>query len=209
MTNFTSKQLTNGVRNAINATMSLEQIAKQLSCIRGSIALDKDTKVSFHKLMLALGVHTKSNNYRGKDIILAWSRRLMDANEVCYYAKNVALSVELVVDGKKRKFRLHTLEESEGTKSYSPVSSYELCKVTNANAKGKGSTDVAWTSKIALEGLLQSVYAEDTLRRVEESAKFIASLTEGYVNIADKDQAPVWRKVTLAKQSAKQSKKTA
>ena len=209
MTNFTSKQLTNGVRNAINATMSLEQIAKQLSGIRGSIALDKDTKVSFHKLMLALGVHTKSNNYRGKDIILAWSRRLMDANEVCYYAKNVPLSVELVVDGKKRKFRLHTLKESEGTKTYSPVSSYELYKVTNANAKGKGSTDVAWTSKIALEGLLQSVYAEDTLRRVEESAKFIASLTEGYVNIADKDQAPVWRKVTLAKQSAKQSKKTA
>lgn len=205
MATFTSKQLLNGVKNAINATMSLEQIAKQLSGIRQHIELDKDTKVSFHQLMIALGVHTKSNKYCGKDIILAWSRRLMDANKVCMIAQNVAVKVELALDGKKRKLRVYTLEESEnGEKTYVPVSSYELCRVVNANAKVKGSTDVAWTARIALTGLYQSAFVSDTLAEVSSSKKRLEELTEGYVNIADsKDAAPIWRKITF--KSAKQT----
>lgn len=205
MTNYTSKQLLNGVKNATKAAMSLEQIAKQLSGIRQHIELDKETKVSFHKLMIALGVHTKSNKYSGKDIVLAWSRRMMDTDKVCMIAQNVAVNVELAVNGKKRKLRLHTLEEGDnGEKSYVPVSSFELCRVVNANAKVKGSTNVEWTAKRALLGLHQSVFISDTLAEIASSKKRLEELTEGYVNIAEsKNDTPVWRKVVL--KSAKQT----
>ena len=76
------KSINRGVKSMAAKTMSWNQVCKAISGIGGYVAISDKEKVRPLELMQSLGVHVLKNSYKPKDIFLAWSRRLMDGEQV-------------------------------------------------------------------------------------------------------------------------------
>lgn len=183
---FTKKQVRNGVKNLSAKAMSWSQVCKALSGIGGYIQLDDTTKVRPLELMQSLGVHVLKNSYKPSDIFLAWSRRMMQDNEktVC-----IAKNVPVVVDVCGKEYRLYD-------NNLKTVARYELCRLVSAADRVKGTSDVMVSTTNVLRGLQQSAYIEETIKKMQDSAKKVDAITEGYVNLGNAKQ-PDWCHVSL------------
>lgn len=192
MTNATKAQLNSVSRQLTAKAQSWGQVAKQLSGMKGKIALSKTEKVSVQQAFNLLGVHTKSNKYTAQDLGLAWSERLkegtaMHSNE-CFadtfsdwrcplLCKAVPMTAQ-VEDG---EYKLYYVEDGE----YKLHKVQKLCRVVKAEDKRKGSDDVIVTAQVVLRGLVQSIFVEDTLKGLAESEKEAESVCKAYINTGD------------------------
>lgn len=184
---YTKKQINSGVKNLKNASMSWSQVCKALSGIGGYIQLDDKTKVRPLELMQQLGVHVLKNSYKPSDIVLAWSRRMMTDDERVCIAKNVPVMVD--VCGTSYKLC---------DKNLKTVYRFELARLVSANDRIKGTTDVIVNTQNVLRGLQQSVYVDETMKKVKDSAKKVDAISEGFINMGTSAQ-PDWQHVTLVK----------
>lgn len=203
------KQIGAGVKGMATKAMSWNQVCKQLSGIGGFVTLDENTKVRPLELMQSLGVHVNKNSYKPKDIFTAWSARMVVDGKICM-AHSVPVNV--TIDG--RTLRLYGKKADK----YVGVSQQKLCPVVSATDKAE-KTDVVVNANNILKGLQQSVFVDDTLAKIEQSATKVAAIVEGYVNIAEKkdeeqfvpvikDEKGNWTIKTIAK-VAENAKKAA
>lgn len=193
MTTTTSKsQLKSVSRQLSMKAQSWGQVAKQLSGMKGKVALSKKESITIHEAFIRLGVHTKSNQYSAQDLGLAWSERLKEgeAQHTATFgcdnswrcpllSKAVSFNVE-VCGG---VFKLHEFVDGD----YKPVKVQELCRVVKAEDKQKGSNDIIVTAQVVLRGLVQSIFVEDTLKELAESKAKAQSLTEGFIDLGEGD----------------------
>ena len=164
------------------------QVCKQLSGISGFIEVSEGVKVRPLEIMQSLGVHVTKNHYSPKDIFTAWSARLKDEFGVVRIAKNVPYHIDVL----GASYRLHTqLDNGE----YKGVSRLELCNLVSMDAVKDDSTDTVVTAQNVLRGLQQSVFVDDTLERVAKSYATCEGMNEGWINVADKKDAPKWERV--------------
>lgn len=194
MTTTTSKsQLKSVSRQLSMKAQSWGQVAKQLSGMKGKVALSKKESITIHEAFIRLGVHTKSNQYSAQDLGLAWSERLKEgeAQHTATFgcdnswrcpllSKAVSFNIE-VCGG---SYKLHEFADGD----YKPVKVQELCRVVKAEDKQKGSNDVIVTAQVVLRGLVQSIFVEDTLKELAESKAKAQSLTEGFIDLGDGDE---------------------
>lgn len=197
-TNVSKSQLNSVTRQLNNKAQSWGQVCKQLSGMTGKVEIEKGEKISIKEAFCLLGVHTKGNKYTPADIQLAWSERLKEGQTMhtttaftpdawrCPLISR-AMPIEKCVDGENR--RLYTKDKQSG--KYIALKKHELCRVVKAEDKRKGSTDVIVTAKVLLQGLVQSIYVEDTLNEIVSEQRVSDNITAAYVNLGTPD-VPNW-----------------
>lgn len=89
-----------------------------------------------------------------------------------------------------KKYKLATKDKN----GYKVVHTRELCRVVKAEDRRKGSTDVVVSAPIVLEGLVQSVFANQTIVRLHEAQADCAMMTEAWVNAGTANE-PIWKAV--------------
>lgn len=200
-TNVSKSQISSVSRQIVAKAQSWGQVAKQLSGMKGKIALSKTEKISVHEAFVLLGVHTKTNKYTAQDLGMAWSARLkeggaMHSNEEMaatfsgWQCPLLCKAVPMVAEIGGAEFKLYYVEGGE----YKQCRVQKLCRVVKAEDKRKGSDDVIVTAQVVLRGLVQSIYVNDTLNGMAESQKEAEAVCEAYVNKGDATE-PVWAKV--------------
>lgn len=210
MENVTKNQIKSAVRDINAKAASWGQVCKQLSGIRGKVALDKGTSISVHEAFCLLGVHTQTNTYKPADIQLAWSEGLKEGQSMhtdtpftdnSWRCPLIAKNRPVVVAIGGKDYKLATLVNGQ----IKAVSELRLCRVVKAEDRRKESDDVVVSAKVVLTGLMQSVYVHDTLADVAASQKEVAKLEKGYINegnstmpkwVAVEKTANGWAKVT-------------
>lgn len=196
-TNVTKSQLNSVTRQLNNKAQSWGQVCKQISKMTGKIEIAKRQKVSIKEAFCLLGVHTKDNKYTPADIQLAWSERLKEGaamHTATAFAPDAwrcplisrAMPIEKCVDGENR--RLYAKDEKG---KYVALKRHELCRVVKAEDKRKGSTDIVVTAKVLLQGLVQSIFIEDTLNEIAAEQRVCNHITAAYVNLGTPD-VPNW-----------------
>ena len=163
------KSINSGVKSMTAKAMSWNQVCKAISGIGGYVASDKE-KVRPLELMQSLGVHVAKNSYKPKDIFLAWSRRLMEGEQVL-----MAHGVPYIVNFGGFDYDLYQMKSKD---EYTRVSVQKLCPVVSATDKKKFDNAVVVNPTNILRGLQQSVYVEDTLAKVAKSEAACAAIKE-------------------------------
>lgn len=192
MANATKAQLNSVSRQLTAKAQSWGQVAKQLSGMKGKVALSKTEKITIQQAFNLLGVHTKGNKYTAQDLGLAWSERLKEGESMhsvdsfamtdnswrCpLLCKAVPMTAQ-VADG---EHKLYYVEDGE----YKMHKVQTLCRVVKAEDKEKGSNDVIVTAQVVLRGLVQSIFVEDTLKGLAESQKEAAKVSKAFINLGD------------------------
>lgn len=183
----TKKSINCGVKSMAAKAMSWNQVCKALSGIGGYVEIAKGEKVRPLELMQSLGVHVLKNSYTPKDILTAWSARMMINGKACI-ARSVAYNVTI----KGKEYRLYTEKDGE----YKGVSQSALCPLVSASDKSE-KTDVVVNTTNVLRGLQQSVFITSTMEKIEKSAAKCAAIKVGYVNMGDK-KTENWVRVAKA-----------
>ena len=237
MANATKAQLNSVSRQLAAKAQSWGQVAKQLSGMKGKVALSKTKSVTIHEAFNLLGVHTKSNKYTAQDLGLAWSERLKEGytmhsmedlhTDNSWRCPLLCKAVPMTANVGGSECKLYYVENGE----YKMHKVETLCRVVKAEDKRKGSNDVVVTAQVVLRGLVQSIFVDDTLKGMAESQKAADEICKAYVDLGDatepnfvevvKDERGVWslaesKKVevevkveTTEKKTNKRNKKTA
>ena len=181
------KSINNGVKSMAAKAMSWNQVCKAISGIGGYVAISDKEKVRPLELMQSLGVHVAKNSYKPKDIITAWSGRMMKDGQV-YMAHGVPYMVNFM----GYEYPLYQ-RKVEG--KYTRVSVQTLCPVVSATDKKKFDNAVVVNQTNILRGLQQSVFVEDTFAKIDKSEKACAAIKEGYVNVSTDKKVEQWAHV--------------
>lgn len=189
--NFSENVLRAGAREVAKKAASWGQVCKQISGISGKVAVG-DTTMKIKDLMAQLGVVTGKNAYKAADINAAWAEGLKEA--VGMYDIDAANGWRTPLIVRSLPYTIHV-----GGKMYKAfdkdlksIHTRALCRVVKAEDRRKGSTDVVVSAPIVLEGLVQSVFVDDTLRKMREAQADCELTTKVWVNVG-KAAAPVWK----------------
>lgn len=188
MTTATKAQLNSVSRQLTAKAQSWGQVAKQLSGMKGKIALSKTENITIHQAFNLLGVHTKSNKYTAQDLGLAWSERLKEGNTMhsseamtdnSWRCPLLCKAVPMTAKIGGKSYNLYYVEEGE----YKMHKVETLCRVVKAEDKRKNSNDVVVSAQVVLRGLVQSIFVEDTLRGMAESRLEAECVCKAYINM--------------------------
>lgn len=189
MATATKAQLNSVSRQLTKKAQSWGQVAKQLSGMKGKIALSKTENITIQQAFCLLGVHTKGNKYTAQDLGLAWSERLKGGNAMhsmeslttdnSWRCPLLCKAVPMTACIDDEEYKLYYVEDGE----YKMHKVQALCRVVKAEDKQQGSDDVIVSAQIVLRGLVQSIFVDDTLKGLAESQKEAEAVCKAYVNI--------------------------
>lgn len=180
------KQINRGVKSMSKKALSWSQVCKQLSGIGGYVEISKDEKVRPLELMRSLGVNVQKNSYRPADIFAAVSEKMKENGQV-----RIMKSVPLTFSVAGEEYAVYV--EKEGKKVQ--VRKYVLVNLVSASDKEKGSADTIVTAANVLRMLKQSLYVDETMAKIEKSAKSCEEITDCFVNVGKAD-SPIWIELT-------------
>lgn len=185
MATISKKGVQNGVKSMAKKAASWSQVCKQLSGMGSLVDLGEEGKVKPLRFMQAVGVKTKKNSYKPKDIFAAWSEQMKDGEQVL-----MSKAVPYLVNFLGYDYQLYrTKDENE----YTGVTKKHLCPLVSAVDKGSNTVTVNATN--VLRGLQQSLYVEDTLEAIKKSELKCDALKEGYVNLSSDKKCPNWVRI--------------
>lgn len=206
MKNISKIQLGKVVCAMSNKTQSWNQVAKQLSGLKGSVAISDKESVNIHEAWAALGVDAQGSRISPKSLKAAWSEQLMrDAMPSCENVeqkkRNNALVPQIVkADGVYvkiggKRLRLYVRNEKNKLEPYKVLRRFDVVsatdKLSNAECQKQGIRQIVVSAQTILRGLYQSAFVADTLRSLADSESDYNVLTLGIVNMGTKEE-PVW-----------------
>lgn len=185
---MTKSQATSVSRQLTAKAQSWGQVAKQLSGMKGKVAVGKET-MTIHEAFIRLGVHTKANKYTANDLALAWSERLKEGKAM-HSAKQgldnswrcplIVKSVPMTANVGGESYKLYELTD----KGYKPIRKQILSRVVKAEDK-EDKTDTVVSANVVLKGLVQSMFAEQTLSELHANEADMMLLTEAYIEVEE------------------------
>lgn len=205
MMTATKAQLNSVSSQLTKKAQSWGQVAKQLSGMRGKIALSKTKEITVHEAFILLGVNTKQNKYTAQDLGLAWSVRLKEVGSVynterpdidtSWRCPLLSKAIPMTATINDNEYKLYYVENGE----YKMHKVQTLCRVVKAEDKQKNSNDIAVTAQIVLRGLVQSIFVDETLKELADSEKAAAKVCKAFVNLGS-TTAPHFVEVVKDKQ---------
>lgn len=203
----TKKEVQKVARELAKKAQSFGQVCKQLSGIRGKIALTNTKSCTVKEAFALLGIKLAKNKVTPADIAAAWAEPLMEARPMHVggdetartfsgwraplISKAIPVVALIPVNGEEKGFKLHVLNKDG---EYEQLRQKELCRIVKAEDRRKGSTDVVVSAQTILRGLAQSVFVTDTLKDLKASKEAIAKITRAWVNTGTAT-APKWAEV--------------
>lgn len=208
MKNISKIQLGKVVCAMSEKAQSWNQVAKQLSGLKGSLTIGEES-IDIHEAWAALGVDAQGSRISPKSLKAAWSEQLMrDAMPSCENAeqkeRNNALVPQIVkadgvyvkIDGKR--LRLYVRNEKNKLEPYKVLRRFDVVsaadKLSGAECQKQSIRQVVVSAQTILRGLYQSAFVADTLRSLADSEGDYNVLMLGVVNMGTKEE-PVWTNV--------------